>query len=72
MTQHDAQPTRDFAVTGMTCGHCALSVREEVSGVDGVRDVQVDLAAGRLSVTGDADDAAITAAVAAAGYEATR
>ena len=61
---------RDYVVVGMTCGHCVTSVREEVSEVAGVRAVDVDLASGRLTVTGEgiADDA-IRAAVVEAGYE---
>ena len=62
--------SRDYTVQGMTCAHCVLSVREEVSEVPGVEAVDVDLASGRLSVTGGGfDDAAIAEAVADAGYE---
>jgi copper chaperone len=64
--------TSTFTVTGMTCGHCVASVTEEVSEVGGVTDVQVDLESGRMVVTGDADPAAVQAAVAEAGYEAAR
>lgn len=62
--------TRDYTVNGMTCSHCVLSVREEVSEIAGVSGVDVDLASGRLSVTGEqfADDA-VREAVAEAGYE---
>jgi copper chaperone len=61
--------TRDYAVRGMTCSHCVLSVREEVSEVSGVRAVDVDLS-GRLTVTGrDISDEAVRTAVADAGYE---
>jgi copper chaperone CopZ len=61
--------TREYTVEGMTCGHCALSVREEVADVRGVRAVAVDLASGRLTVTGaHVDTAAVRAAVADAGY----
>jgi copper chaperone len=61
---------RDYTVAGMTCSHCVLSVREEVSEVAGVSAVDVDLASGRLAVTGqDVDDAAVREAVAEAGYE---
>ena len=61
---------RDYTVQGMTCAHCVLSVREEVSEVPGVNAVDVDLASGRLTVTGqDVDDDAIRAAVTEAGYE---
>jgi copper chaperone len=60
---------KTYNVNGMTCGHCVLSVREEVAEVAGVRGVDVDLATGRLVVRGDAiDDAAVKAAVADAGY----
>lgn len=62
-------PTQYFIVTGMTCEHCVASVREEVSEVAGVSAVEVDLASGRLTVTGDADRAAVADAVAEAGYE---
>jgi copper chaperone len=62
--------TRDYTVQGMTCSHCVLSVREEVFDVPGVSAVDVDLASGRLAVTGkDVNDDAVRAAVAEAGYE---
>ena len=68
----DTSPeTRTYTVQGMTCAHCVLSVREEVAEVDGVTEVDADLASGRLTVVGeDIDDSAIRAAVAEAGYEA--
>lgn len=47
--------TTDYTVTGMTCGHCVKAVTDEVSDVEGVRDVQVDLESGRMSVTSDAE-----------------
>jgi copper chaperone CopZ len=40
-----------YTVTGMTCGHCVAHVTEEVSGVEGVTDVQVTLEGGRMVVT---------------------
>ena len=62
--------TRTYAVQGMTCDHCVLSVREEVSEVDGVSAVDVELASGRLTVTGrQVSDDTVRAAVAEAGYE---
>ena len=62
--------TRSYTVSGMTCNHCVASVREEVSEVDGVSAVVVELSTGRVTVSGDAiDDAAVRAAVAGAGYE---
>jgi copper chaperone CopZ len=61
--------TSTYAVAGMTCEHCVRSVTEEVSEVPGVTGVDVDLVAGRVTVSGVADDAAVRAAVAEAGYE---
>jgi copper chaperone len=62
--------TREYTVQGMTCSHCVLSVREEVCEVPGVSAVDVDLASGRVTVTGaDVDERAVRAAVADAGYE---
>lgn len=68
--QTSTQASRDYTVSGMTCSHCVLSVREEVSEVAGVQRVDVDLASGRLTVTGEnVSDEAVKAAVADAGYE---
>jgi copper chaperone len=62
--------SREYTVNGMTCGHCVLSVREEVGEVDGVEAVDVDLESGRMIVSGAGlDDAAVRAAVEEAGYE---
>ncbi|MBX6766393.1 MAG: heavy-metal-associated domain-containing protein [Actinomadura rubrobrunea] len=65
--------TATYTVTGMTCGHCVSSVKEEVGQIDGVTAVDVDLASGRVTVTGESpiDDAKVRAAVEEAGYEVT-
>ncbi|WP_336790122.1 MULTISPECIES: heavy-metal-associated domain-containing protein [Gordonia] len=62
----------EYQVTGMTCGHCEMSVREEVGEISGVTDIQVSAQTGLLVVTasGDVDDAAVLAAVEEAGYSA--
>jgi copper chaperone len=63
---------KTYTVVGMTCEHCVRSVREEVSGLDGVASVDVDLASGQLRVGGEYfADAAVREAVAEAGYEVT-
>ncbi|MGP3933869.1 heavy-metal-associated domain-containing protein [Nonomuraea sp. KM88] len=63
--------TSTYTVKGMTCGHCVSSVKEEVSEVTGVANVEVDLATGLLTVDSDGliDSAKIIAAVEEAGYE---
>jgi len=66
----DHPEARRYAVEGMSCDHCVLSVREEVGQVRGVSAVAVDLPSGRMTVSGDGfDDEAVHAAVAEAGYE---
>ena len=63
------ETSRTYVVSGMTCSHCVASVREEVSEVPGVTDVDVDLATGRLTVSGpDVGDDAVQSAVEEAGY----
>ena len=60
-----------FEVPAIHCAHCAMSIREEVSEVEGVDEVAVDLDTKVVTVSGsDLDDAALRAAIAEAGYEA--
>ena len=58
----------------MTCGHCEQSVREEVSRVGGIEQIEVSAQTGALIVTGTGsiDDAAILDAVSEAGSSAAR
>ncbi|MEO9322908.1 heavy metal-associated domain-containing protein [Nocardioides sp. C4-1] len=65
--------TFEGTVSGMTCAHCVASVTEEVSEIEGVTDVRVDLATGALNVTGDQPLPAdrVRAAVEDAGYSLT-
>jgi len=61
---------KSYTIVGMTCDHCVLSVREEVSELAGIAAVDVDLTSGRLRLRGqDIADAAVRDAVADAGYE---
>ncbi|WP_028474737.1 heavy-metal-associated domain-containing protein [Nocardioides alkalitolerans] len=62
--------TETYTVTGMTCGHCAASVREEISEIAGVEGVEVVVDSGAVTVTSGAplERSAVDAAVAEAGY----
>jgi copper chaperone len=65
-----ATTARTYTISGMTCDHCVLSVRAEVSEVTGVREVDLDLRSGRMTVSGEGiSDEAVRAAVGEAGYE---
>ena len=63
--------TVTYTVPAIHCGHCAMSIREEVSEVEGVEDVAVDLDTKIVTIQGHAlDDSALRAAIVEAGYEA--
>jgi copper chaperone len=64
----------EYAVRGMTCGHCVKAVTEELLALEGVTAVDVDLDSGGVStvtVTSDrpVDEQAVRGAVDEAGYE---
>jgi copper chaperone len=58
-------------VTGMSCEHCARSVTDELSAVNGVRAVDVTVSTGAVTISSDRrlDHAEIAEAVDAAGYQ---
>ena len=63
--------TRTYTVPDMHCAHCERALKSEVSHVDGVEAVDVDLDRKLLTVTGDRMlDQAIREAIEEAGYEA--
>lgn len=58
-----------YKVAGMTCGHCELSVQEEIGEIDGVTSVKADHTTGDVVVEGEGyTDDAVAAAVQEAGY----
>ncbi len=62
---------RTITVVGMSCEHCVDAIRAEIGRIDGVRDVDVDLGSGAVTVTSDnpVEDATLRDAVEEAGYE---
>ena len=69
--EHGVGETRTYSVPAIHCAHCASSIREEMSEVEGVHDVVVDLEAKLVTVSGSGlDDAALRAALEEAGYDA--
>jgi copper chaperone len=63
--------TVTVTVTGMTCGHCASSVRGEVESIPGVTSVEVDLDSGKVTIDSDGpiQTDAIQGAIEEAGSE---
>ena len=69
--------TYTYNVTGMSCGHCENAVKEEVSNLPGVTNIEVSADKGLLTfehdgVAGELTDQQVIDAVDEAGYEATR
>lgn len=62
--------TTTFAVSGMTCQHCAKTITEELEGLPGVDEVTVDLESGHVTLSSATTvvDAQVSAAVERAGY----
>ena len=60
-----------FTVEGMSCEHCVRAVTDEISSLPGVQRVDVDLAAGTVTVAADRElgESEVAAAVEEAGYE---
>ena len=56
-------------VNGMMCPHCKAMVEKVCKAVPGTEDAVVDLQAKNVTVTGNADVAALKAAITDAGYE---
>ena len=66
--------TANYSVSGMTCGHCVTAVTDEITRLDGVSTVEIDLVPGgdsRVTVISTAPLAgdAVRAAVQEAGYD---
>jgi copper chaperone CopZ len=63
--------TTTIAVTGMTCSHCVAAVTTEISKLEEVVGVTIDLDSGAVTVesNGPLDPAELVAAIDEAGYE---
>ena len=62
-----------YDITGMTCDHCAASVTEELSELDHVTDVAVNLSTGAVTITSanELSQPRVEAALAQAGHRLT-
>ncbi len=61
--------TITYNVPDISCEHCKQSIEGEVSQVQGVASVEVDVQAKTVTVTGELDEPAILSAIDEAGYE---
>lgn len=62
--------TQKVQVEGMSCGHCAMSVREALASLEGVSSVDVDLEGGTAHVESNRNipQDAFARAIESAGY----
>ena len=58
-------------INGMSCNHCVMAVTKALNGIDGIKDVKVDLATGEATFDkqGPVDMNVIREAIKKAGYE---
>lgn len=64
--------TKELKIDGMSCDHCKGAVTKALQGIKGVQNVEVNLKAGKATVTFDsaqASEQALKAAVEDAGYD---
>jgi len=58
-----------FKVRGMSCRHCKMSVEKSVGALPGVKEAVADVAAGQVTVAGEAlDPVKILSAIEELGY----
>ena len=63
--------TVTYSVPEIHCAHCGMSIREEVSEVEGVDEVDVDIDGKIVTIRGhELSDEKLRAAIQEAGYEA--
>lgn len=61
--------TTTYKIEGMACPHCKATVEKAIRGLDGVENVDVDLAKGTATVDGTATPEAVAEAVRLAGFD---
>lgn len=61
--------TTTYNIEGMACPHCKATVEKALHGLEGVENVDVDLAKGTATVDGTATPEAVAEAVRLAGFD---
>jgi copper chaperone CopZ len=65
--------TVTYSVPGMSCAHCRTAITVEVTAIDGVEAIDVDLDTKLVRISGEnLEDATLRAAIDEAGYEAVK
>ena len=65
-------PASVFVIEGMKCNHCKANAEKAMQGVAGVKQVDIDLAAGTATLQGNYDAEEVIAAVEGIGFKVNR
>jgi len=62
---------KKIKISGMSCNHCVMAVTKALQGIEGIRDVSVDLKAGEATFeeTTAVDPEVIKKSISEAGYD---
>lgn len=71
VTQEKEKGMTTIQIKGMSCRHCVMAVTKALSGIDGIKDVQVDLEKGEAAFTEEKsiDRALIRERIVKAGFD---
>ena len=66
----DKMAEKTVKVGGMTCNHCKANVQNNLSSIDGIDEIEIDLESGRVKMTGDEIDLSeVKSKVESIGYD---
>lgn len=69
---HKVMNKKQFKVDGMMCNHCRANVEKNIKALQGVENVEVDLASGIAVVEGNVADEDVIKAIEGIGYQGKR
>jgi hypothetical protein len=69
---HKVMEKKKFKVDGMMCNHCRANVEKNIKSLQGVENVEVDLASGVAIVEGNVTDEDVIKAIEGIGYQGKR
>ena len=69
---HKVMNKKQFKVDGMMCNHCRANVEKNITALQGVENVEVDLASGIAVVEGNVADEDVIKAIEGIGYQGKR
>lgn len=59
-------------IQGMSCNHCVNAVEKALKGVQGLKDIRVEIGKAEFTLSGKADPSTVKKAIEEAGYEVVK